>query len=179
MNPYLVLAIIATVGATSYFSSLNLALVQASRAGLEEEFESRGILGRGRWLLDRMMESSHAVALFRTVGRVVTFSLVLVLFEGFGESARITVPGLVGTSLVSVALIWLFTSVLSSAIARHATYAVIASSLPFIHLTVVVVGPLLAAVGFIDEVVRRLSGANLREDETEEELLHSIEDHKR
>ncbi len=179
MNPYLVLAIIATVGATSYFSSLNLALVQASRAGLEEEFESRGILGRGRWLLDRMMESSHAVALFRTVGRVVTFSLVLVLFEGFGESARITVPGLVGTSLVSVALIWLFTSVLSSAIARHATYAVIASSLPLIHLTVVVVGPLLAAVGFIDEVVRRLSGANLREDETEEELLHSIEDHKR
>ena len=179
MNPYLVLAIIATVGATSYFSSLNLALVQASRAGLEEEFESRGVLGRGRWLLDRMMESSHAVALFRTVGRVVTFSLVLVLFEGFGESARITVSGLVGTSLVSVALIWLFTSVLSSAIARHATYAVIASSLPLIHFTVVVVGPLLAAVGFIDEVVRRLSGANLREDETEEELLHSIEDHKR
>jgi hypothetical protein len=41
VNPYLVLAIIATVGATSYFSSLNLALVQASRAGLEEEFEAR------------------------------------------------------------------------------------------------------------------------------------------
>ncbi|MFN9126523.1 MAG: hemolysin family protein [bacterium] len=179
MNPYLVLAIIATVGATSYFSSLNLALVQASRAGLEEEFESRGVLSRGRWLLDRMLEASHAVSLFRTFGRVVTFSLVLVLFEGFGEAARITVTGLVGTSLVSVALIWLFTSVLSSAIARHATYSVIASSLPFIEITMVVVGPLLAAVGFVDEVVRRLSGANLREDETEEELLHSIEDHKR
>jgi hypothetical protein len=169
----------ATVGATTYLSSLNLALVQASRAGLEEEFEARGILARGRWLLDRMMEASHAVALFRTVGRVTTFSLVLVLFEGFGDAARITVTGLVGTALVSVALIWLFTSVLSSAIARHATYAVIASSLGFIETTLVVVGPLLAAVGFIDEVVRRLTGANLREDETEEELLHSIEDHKR
>jgi CBS domain containing-hemolysin-like protein len=110
---------------------------------------------------------------------VVTFSLVLVLFEGFGESARITVTGLAGTSLVSVALIWFFTSVLSSAIARHATYAIIAASLPLVQLAMVVVGPLLAAVGFVDEVVRRLSGANLREDETEEELLHSIEDHKR
>jgi len=179
VNPYLLLAIIATVGATSYFSSLNLALVQASRTGLEEEFEARGILPRGRMLLDRMLEASHAVALFRTVGRVVTFSLVLVLFEGFGESARITVTGLIGTSLVSVALVWLFTSVLSSAIARHATYSVIAASLPFIQVTLVVVGPLLTAVGFIDEVVRRLTGANLREDETEEELLHSIEDHKR
>jgi len=179
VSPYLLLAILATVGATSYFSSLNLALVQASRAGLEEEFEARGILDRGRWLLDRLMEASHAVALFRTVGRVVTFSLVLVAFEGFGDSARITVTGLVGTSLVSVALVWLFTSVLSSAIARHATYPVIASSLSFIRVTLIVVGPLLAAVAFIDEVVRRLTGANLREDETEEELLHSIEDHKR
>lgn len=179
MNPYLLLAILATVGATSYFSSLNLALVQASRAGLEEEFDARGILARGRWILDRMMEASHAVSLFRTVGRVLTFSLVLVLFEGFGDAARITITGLIGTSLVSVALIWLFTSVLSSAIARHATYPVIASSLGFISVTLLLVGPLLAAVGFIDEAVRRLTGANLREDETEEELLHSIEDHKR
>jgi putative hemolysin len=179
VSPYLLLAIVSTVCTTSYFSSLNLALVQASRAGLEEEFESKGMLPRGRWLLDRLLEASHAVALFRTLGRVATFSLVLVAFEGFGESARITITGLVGTSLVSIALIWLFTSVLSSAIARHATYAVIASSLSFIRVTLIVVGPLLAAVGFIDEVVRRLTGANLREDETEEELLHSIEDHKR
>jgi CBS domain containing-hemolysin-like protein len=42
-----------------------------------------------------------------------------------------------------------------------------------------VVGPLLAAVGFVDEVVRRLTGANLREDEKEEELLNSIEDSRR
>jgi magnesium and cobalt transporter len=37
----------------------------------------------------------------------------------------------------------------------------------------------LAAVGFVDEVVRRLTGANLREDEKEEELLNSIEDSRR
>ena len=84
MSPYLLLAIVSTVCTTSYFSSLNLALVQASRAGLEEEFESKGMLPRGRWLLDRLLEASHAVALFRTLGRVATFSLVLVAFEGFG-----------------------------------------------------------------------------------------------
>ncbi len=178
MSLYLFVSIAATVGVTSYFSSLNLAMVQASRSGLENELESRGSLADGRWLLDRLLEASHAVALFRTIGRVALFSLVLVAFEGFGETARITVGGLVGTAAVSVALIWLFTSVLSSAIARHATYPVIAVSLPFIRLTLLVVGPLLAAVGFIDEVVRRLTGANLREDETEEQLLHSIEDRK-
>ena len=121
MTPYLILAITLTVIATSYFSSLNLALVQASRSGLENELEARGALGVGRFLLDRLHEASHAVALFRTVGRVSLFALVLVAFEGFGDAARITWPGLFGTTAISVALVWLFTSVLSSAIARHAT----------------------------------------------------------
>lgn len=179
MSPYLLLAIASTVAVTSFFSALNLAMVQASRSGLETELESRGLLDRGRWILDRLLEASHAVALFRTVGRVTLFALVLVAFEGFGDASRVTLPGLIGTAAVSVGLIWLFTSVLSSAIARHATYAVISRSLPLIRATIIVVGPLLAAVGFIDEVVRRLSGANLREDETEEALLHSIEDKKR
>ena len=179
MTPYLILAICLTVAATSYFSALNLAMVQASRSGLENELEARGAFGRGRFLLDRLHEASHAVAFFRTVGRVTLFALVLVAFEGFGESARITWDGLAGTVAVSVALVWLFTSVLSSAIARHATYGIIASSLPFVRVTLVAVGPLLAAVGFIDEVVRRLSGANLREDESGEELIHSIEDIRR
>ena len=179
MTPYLILAISLTVAATSYFSALNLAIIQASRSGLENELEARGLLGAGRWLLDRLSEASHAVAFFRTVGRVTLFALVLVGVEGFGDSARITFPGLAATVAISVALVWLFTSVLSSAIARHATYGIIASSLAFIRVTLVVVGPLLAAVGVIDEVVRRLTGANLREDETEEQLIHSIEDHKR
>ena len=179
MTPYLILAICLTVAATSYFSALNLAMVQASRSGLENELDARGALGAGRFLLDRLHEASHAVAFFRTIGRVVLFSLVLIAFEGFGEAARITLPGVAGTVVVSVALVWLFTSVLSSAIARHATYGIIASSLGFVRITLIVVGPLLAAVGFIDEVVRRLTGANLRDDDTEEELIHSIEDIKR
>ena len=179
MNPYLLLVITATVAATSYFSALNLALVQASRSGVENDLDARGLLGQGRWLLGQLHRASHAVAFFRTIGRVTLFAFVLVAFEGFGDAARITLFGLVGTAVVSVALVWLFTSVLSSAVARHATYPIIASSLSFIRITMIVVGPLLAAVGFIDEVVRRLSGANLREDDTEEELLHSIEDRKR
>ena len=179
MTPYLIFAIFLTVAATSYFSALNLAMVQASRSGLETELDARGLLDRGRWLLDRLGDASHAVALFRTVGRVSLFALILVSFEGFGEAARITWSGIVATTAISVALVWFFTSVLSSAIARHATYGIIASSLPFIRFTTIIVGPLLAAVGFVDEVVRRLSGANLREDETEEQLIHSIEDRRR
>jgi CBS domain containing-hemolysin-like protein len=179
VNPYLLLAISATVAATGYFSALNLAMVQASRSGLEDELDGRGRLADGRWVLDRLNEASHAVALFRTVGRVVVFALVLVAFEGFGEGSSITWQGLAGTAVVSIALIWFFTSVVASAVARHATYPIIAASLAFIRLSLVVVGPLLAAVGFVDEVVRRLTGANLREDEKEEELLNSIEDSRR
>ncbi len=178
MSPYLLLGIATTLAATSVFSTLNLALVQASRSALENELETRGRLNEGRWILNRLHEASHAVALFRTLGRVALFSLILVGFEGFGDTSRITVGGLLGTASVSVALIWLFTSVLASAIARHATYPVIAGSLRFIRISLIIVGPLLAAVGFIDEVVRRLTGANLREDETEEKLFHNIEDRK-
>ena len=43
MTPYLIFAIFLTVAATSYFSALNLAMVQASRSGLENELEARGI----------------------------------------------------------------------------------------------------------------------------------------
>ena len=44
MTPYLILAISLTVAATSYFSALNLAMVQASRSGLETELEARGLI---------------------------------------------------------------------------------------------------------------------------------------
>jgi CBS domain containing-hemolysin-like protein len=179
LTPYLILATALTVIATSYFSALNLALVQASRSGLENELDARGALDKGRWILDRLNEAAHAVAFFRTLGRVVIFALILVAIEGFGDAAHISFPGLAVTTAIAVALNWFFTSVLSSAIARHSTYGVIASSLGVIRAGVIIVGPLLAAVGFVDEVVRRLSGANLREDETEEELLHSIEDRRR
>ena len=179
MNPLLLLSIAGAAGATCLLSALNLALVGASRSGLETELETRGRLSDGRWILDRMEVASHAVALFRTVGRVAIVVLVLIAFEGFGESSRVTLPGILGAAAVSIALVWFFSSVVASAIARHAAYGLIAGSLPFVRLALVVVGPLLASVGFVDEVVRRLTGANLREDEREEELLHSIEDHRR
>jgi CBS domain containing-hemolysin-like protein len=70
------------------------------------------------------------------------------------------------------------TSVFASALARHASTGIVSGVLPLLRLLVLVCSPLTRGLGFIDEAVRRLSGANLRErdEEVEAELLRSIGD---
>jgi putative hemolysin len=79
--------------------------------------------------------------------------------------------------VISVVVLWIFTSVLSSAVARHVTVILVAGALPVLRILSALTLPLNKGVAFVDEAVRRLTGANLREQqEAEAELLRSIED---
>jgi CBS domain containing-hemolysin-like protein len=70
------------------------------------------------------------------------------------------------SGLIAVPVLWICTSVLSAALARYAAVGLIARGLPLIRAMTWLCFPLIQAVSFIDEAVRRLSGANLREQDS-------------
>ena len=177
MNGRIVLAISAATAVTAYLSALDLALGRASRSGLERALDERGRLARSEWLLDLREDAVHAVGLFRTLGRTACFMLILFLFAGTGADARLDGTTVALTVVTSVLVLWFFTSVLPTAIARHATHGIVAASVPVIRLLILLATPLLATVTCADEAVRRLVGAgNDVEEETDEELRRTIED---
>jgi putative hemolysin len=177
MSAGLLLGLAAALAATSYLSALSMALVVASRSALERKLDERGQLDRRRWVLERLEDAAHAIALFRTVGRVTCFTIILLTYTGFGESASIGIQQLGMSMLTSILLLWFFTSVLSAAMSRYLGHGLIAASVPFIRLASIVAAPFLAVIGFVDEAVRRLSGVDDDSvEEASEDLLLSIED---
>jgi CBS domain containing-hemolysin-like protein len=177
---YVWLAVVALVAAT-WLAALTLALVQLNRATAAQQLEERGKPKDAQWLSARFHTAIFAASLLRTVARLAFFVLVLAeVVELGGEPAALSWPDVLISSLIAVPVLWICTSVLSAALARYAAAGLIARSLPLVRAMTWLCFPLIKAVSFIDEAVRRLSGANLREqEEREAELLRSIEETQR
>jgi CBS domain containing-hemolysin-like protein len=166
----------AALAAGTYLSALKLALVQSSRAALCSAMEESG---RGRaagWLARRYDAAVFAVSLLRMVARVAFFMLVLAqVVDLRAGAAALTWPDLFVSGLISVTLLWLFTSVLGGSVARHSGDRLVASGLGAIRVMTWTCFPVTWAVSFVDEAVRRLVGATPHTDEPQE-LLRSIEE---
>jgi len=172
---YLWLAAAALVAGT-WLAALKLSLISASRSVTAKALEARGLVKAARWLEGAFDRSAFAVSLLRTITRLGFFALVLAEIVQLDAEAKLTWSDLLVAGLVSVPLLWVFTTVLAAALARHAPAGIIRSGLPLLRVSTVLLYPLTRATAFIDEMVRRLTGANLRdEDESEAELLRSID----
>lgn len=177
----LLIAILVALGLGTWLSALHLSILDASRSDLDKRFASRAG-GRGQnpdWLFERLMRVTAGVSLMRTIFRVAVVILVVVLLAPDEKEWSADVGELILGAVISTALLWLFTSVLASALARHMGVSLVATGLPLIRICYVLLAPAAALAAFIDEIIRRLSGANLRDQEGEEELLRSIEDSQR
>ncbi|MBC01749.1 MAG: hypothetical protein CMJ34_00395 [Phycisphaerae bacterium] len=169
-----VLLVLAT-----WTSSLHLALQEPSRSELEHRFAGRGRRdGKSRseihldWIFRRRAEIAIEVAFIRTVLRVgVTVCLVLAIVSGEPDVLEVLIAG-----GVAILLLWFATSVLSGAIAEYLGPGLIVRGLGILRIIDLVMGPMARVAMLFNEVVRRLSGANLREHEAEERLRRSIED---
>lgn len=169
---------VAVLVLATYFAALSLALLMMSRSALEQRLAASGRGSRAAWLFDHPVSTRHAVALLRTALRLTFFALVLVQFVGVGESAELSYGGLAIAGAVALLILWICTTVLASSLARHVPEALVAGALSMLRALSLLCSPLTRSLAFIDEVVRRLTGANLREreDEAEADLLRSIED---
>ncbi|MHC4220605.1 MAG: CNNM domain-containing protein, partial [Planctomycetota bacterium] len=177
---YIWLAAAVLVAAT-WLAAVKLALLLLGRLAAAQHLEERDKPRGARWLSARFDSTIFAASLLRTVARLTFFVFILAEVIELGpDSSALTWTDLLVAGAIAAPLLWIFTSVLASAVARYSAAGLIARGLPLIRAMTWVCFPLTTAVSFIDEAVRRLSGANLRqEEEREAELLRSIEETQR
>ncbi len=162
----------------TYVSAVAVALLVISRSALESRLSASGRQAQAAWLYAHLIEVRMAVLLVRTILRVAVFAVVLVGIVGIGEEAVLTAGSLAAAGALAVLLLWVATGVVASAIARYASVGLVTGGMPILRALAIVCSPLTRGLSFVDEVVRRLSGANLRERDAEAEaaLLRSIDD---
>jgi magnesium and cobalt transporter len=163
----------------TYLAALKLALVGRSRGSIQQELEERGRRLGARWLDDHFDESVVVVSLVRMAARMAFFIFLLAEIVDLGAEVTLTWGDVAIAGVIALPIMWVCTSVLAGALARHVGGSLVTSSLPILHGLTVLFWPFTRVVPFIDEAVRRLSGANLRSNEHEAELLRSIEEHQR
>jgi len=174
---WLSLAAVVMLVLTTLLSAINLALVQVSDSALERRLGKSNRLESNRWIFGRKEQVDHAVALLRIMGRIGFFALVLM--EVVGKDGMMSWPVVLGSFAFATVLLWFFTSVVSAAVARYASAGLLSAMLPCLRVLDFVLRPMTAPAGLVDEAIKRLVGANLRDDEAEEDLLRTIEDSER
>ncbi len=171
----IVVAGLVMLGLGAWASALHLALQEPSRSELEDLFRVRGRRDADSvttWIFDRRRQLATEVALVRTALRVgVTMSAVVLIVDADPDAAEIAIA-----SAVSVLLIWFATSVVAGAIASYLGATLVVRGVRVLRLLDPTLRPFAAVATLVDEAVRRLSGANLREQEVEDRLRRSIED---
>jgi putative hemolysin len=171
------IAMVAALAAATYLSAINLALLSVSRSAIHRRLEERGRPHAATWLDDRLDDAVLATSLLRMTARVTFLALVLAQRVGLTAEAVVHWSDLVIAAGISIALLWLVSTVLSTAIARYAGVSLIVLNLPLLRGLVWLCTPLTQGSRLVDEAVRRLAGADARPDSgVEEELLRSIED---
>ena len=172
---YVWLAIPVLVAIT-WIAALKLALIGPSRTLVTLRLEDRGRARSAAWLGTNFDAAIFAVSLVLLIGQFALFALVLAETVELRTETSLSWSNLLLSGLISVALLWVFTTVLAVALARHVGAGLLVTGLPLVRVITRLCLPLTFAASFIDEVVRRLSGANLHdEDQTEAELLRSID----
>lgn len=171
------IALVLATGLTTWLAALAIALNEASESALEERFGGR--IESRRWMFGRLGELAQLVGFLRTMGRVAIVLLFVVEWCGFGEEADLSAGPFAAAAISSIVVLWLFTSLLASSLARHAAVGLVARAAPALRLIDAAGWPLRRTYRLVDEAVRRLTGANLRSAEAEEDLLRSIEDTQR
>jgi putative hemolysin len=148
-------------------SALHGALQDSSDGALERQLAKRGRLERSRWLIGRQGELASWMAVER-VGCMIILIALLVLELGM-------LPGF----CIGGVLVWLSIYVIAPAIAHYTGQGMIIGLRPLLRLALIPSKPFHLVNRLFDEIVRRLSGANLRERDAEEDLLRSIEETQR
>lgn len=179
-STWLLLAMVS-LAAGAVCSALFQSLRELSRTTLEEIAEIRARAG-GRERVRRILKDVEGHAAAVGLPRVVFNLIFVVSMIGWLAAIRgVVTPGwleiVVGIG-VSTILVWLFGLVLPASIARHAGEVSVYAWTPLLRFAYVATAPVRSILGFVDEVVRRLSGKGESDgaEEMEEQLLSVVEE---
>ncbi len=172
---------IAAIFAGGVLSALTQSLRDVSRTGLEARLGTSTNTG----LRDRVAKivgdlEGHATAI--TLPRIACNLVAVVAMVIWITAVRgLSQPGWIETTIGVVAtsgLIWVFGSVIPTAIARHAAAATVVACATIIRLAYVAARPVLALSGFADTIVRRLAGREDvdRAEAVQAEILNVVEE---
>jgi CBS domain containing-hemolysin-like protein len=148
-------------------SALHGALQSSSDGALERQLAKRGRLERSRWLIGRQDELASYMAVKRVGCMIILVALLVIEL------------GMVAGFCTGAVLVWLAIDLIAPAIAHYTGQAMIIGLAAPLRLALVISKPIHMVNRLFDETVRRLSGANLRERDAEEDLLRSIEETQR
>lgn len=165
------------------FSSLHMSLRQVSR-GAVEAYAARSGRPHAARRIARIFEDQEGHALALGLPRILMNLLALVgtvlwitsLRGAEAPSAFERAVGVVGCAL----LLWVFGFIVPYSVAKHAAERNVVVWWWLVRAVYLVALPLQRAVGFLDEVVRRLVGAERDQaDDREAELLSVVEEGER
>ena len=148
-------AVIILLPVIAWWSALCISIFLVSRTALEDHLGKPQGPEQATRFADQRFDIRHSASL-----------LLLGLHAGFVIAflveARplLTSPGriAVATGLL-VLVLWLGSGLVATALARHLGTRLIASTLPLLFLFRMLLRPPVIALGFVDEMVRRLSGS--------------------
>lgn len=173
-DPWIWLALVSALGG-GYLSALQLCLEDFTRGELESHLGSGRSAARLAWLMEHLDDLILAVAIWRRASAVVLLASVL---AAFALDSTHPTWAIVGWSFGVFIWIWIAHIGLAWAISDHIAAPVVAGSLrilPLLHVSMI---PLIAPLNWLNEVVRRLVGAELRDD-LEDELRQVMEEGER
>lgn len=162
---------LAALAAGSVLSTLVQSLRDLTRSALEDivaiRNNPRAALRVAR-ILDDVEGHAAATALPRTVcNLIVAVGLVFWVSAVKDQTMPVLIDGVIGI-LVASLLLWVFTAMLPSSIARHAGEVTVYAWSPLLRFMHVLGRPLRMIAALLDEVVRRLAG---KTEQTEAQVL--------
>jgi len=175
---WIILAIFVLLA--SWLAAIERALLMSSPVGLRHEMEIRGMPSRALWLSSQYESVTQSIAFARGFCFLAVIATVSGLLGGF-ELMDYWV--IVSALAISGAVLWVCASVVGGAIAAAVPVGTICSSWALVRLSMLLGGIARVPIAVIGEIVRRLTGANLVQQngskDVEEQLLKSIEHSQR
>lgn len=180
-DPFLWVTILAAILGT-YFSILKLSLATFTRSEVEERLRDSFLKDRVDWVVTHDDELILVVSIWRHFFTIAILLGALLTVLDLNAAAGDSDSSLIGLFLLiaAVVLFWLYLSDIGIgyAVAEHSASAVVKSALWFLPALSAVSKPLTLPLAVLNEIVRRLVGAEVRDD-LEDDIRQVVEESER
>ena len=173
------IVLLLVVFSSTWLATVERAMIMTSPLLLRHEMEIRGTPHRGLWIEEQYESVLQSISVLKGLCFLLTMYGFILLFGNH----PITISAFESGSVIAWVVIWVFASVIAGSIAQAVPIGSVTRSWFLIRL-VSVLNPLLRWwVDGVSEIIRRLTGANLKQNDglntVEEQLLRSIEHSQR